>query len=264
MRNYLPRPLRGVIVLLPFLALGALADDTLTLENAGAYYAMGGVYTSPYGISVNGGSPIDLICDDFTTDIYVGQSWFAIPTTFAQLEAGTNPTGTPKFAPGGLDPAVTTPAVEIQDYATVAVLAAELMAQPSFGTEPAGEISFALWDVFDGTLLNSTTSDPYGPLTSTELSAAQGYLAGAQALVAGATSGGIVNLSQITVDGSSIAGMTIYTPNPLSASQEFVTVSMPEAPSLAVFAVYFLLGGGALLFFARRRTLRTSLLRIRS
>ena len=32
----------------------AWADDTLVLQNTGAGAAMGGVYTSPYGITVNG------------------------------------------------------------------------------------------------------------------------------------------------------------------------------------------------------------------
>lgn len=254
-RNYRPRPSLAVVLLLSLIASGAWAQDTLTLDNAGAYYAMGGVYTSPYGIAVNGASPVNLICDDFTTDVYLGESWSAIPTTFAELEAGTNPAGTPKFAPGGPDLSVTSTAAEVQDYGTVAVLAAELLSQPDYGTEAAGEISFALWDVFDNTLLGSPTSDPYGTLTSAELSAAQGYLTGAQALVASATNSatGYVTLSDISVGGGSINGMTIFTPSPLGAAQEFVTVSMDESPSAAVFGAYFLVGAGALLFFGGRR-----------
>jgi hypothetical protein len=212
----------------------------LTLENAGANYVMGGVYTSPYGISINGGSPVQLICDDFTTDISVGQTWTATVTTFAAIEAGTNPLGTPKFTP-----------VDIQNYATVAVLAAELMSLTNLASAQAGEISYALWDLFDPTLLTSTTN-PYGTITSGELSAAQAYLTGAQELVAGATTAGIVNLSQISIDGNSIEGMTIYTPNPKSAAQEFITVNVAEPPSLAVFGLD-LLGLGGLMLFARRR-----------
>lgn len=241
MRDYVPRPLRGVFLLVPCLAIGAWAQtDMLTLENAGANYVMGGVYTSPYGISINGGSPVQLICDDFTTDISVGQTWTATVTTFAAIEAGTNPLGTPKFTP-----------VDIQNYATVAVLAAELMSLTNLASAQAGEISYALWDLFDPTLLTSTTN-PYGTITSGELSAAQAYLTGAQELVAGATTAGIVNLSQISIDGNSIEGMTIYTPNPKSAAQEFITVNVAEPPSLAVFGLD-LLGLGGLMLFARRR-----------
>jgi hypothetical protein len=245
MRDYLPRPLRAVFLLLPGLAIGAWAQtDTLTLDNAGANYVMGGVYTSPYGISINGSAPVQLICDDFTTDISVGQSWTATVTTFAAIESGTNPPDTPKFTPA-----------DIQKYATVAVLAAELESLTNLASVQAGEISYALWDVFDPTLLNSTTN-PYGTITSGELSAAQNYLTGAEALVAGATTAGIVNLSQISIDGNAIEGMTIYTPNPKSASQEFVTVNVAEPPSLAVFGLDLLGLGGLMLFARRRRSLR--------
>jgi len=252
MRNYVLKPLQGVVVLLPLLAFGAWAQDTLTLENAGANYEMGGVYTSPYGISIDGGSPVNLICDDFSTDVDLGESWTATATTFAQLEAGTNPEGTPKFVPGVASPA------EIQEYATVAVLAAELLALPDYATEAAGEYSFALWDVFDNTLLDTPGSDPYGSLSGSELTQAQLDLTNAEALVAAATTAGIVNLSEISVNGSPIEGMTIYTPSPLTSSQEFVTVTMDEPHSAGMFAAYLLFGGAGLVFFGRRRLLRVN------
>jgi hypothetical protein len=239
---------------LPCLAIGGWAQDTLTLKNAGANYVMGGVYTSPYGISINGGAPVPLICDDFTTDISIGESWTAIPTTFAALEAGTNSPGTPKFSPATDPSVVPTLAAEIQDYAVTAVLAAELMSLPNQGTEQAGEISFALWDVFDPTLLNSTTSDPYGPLTTAELTAARAYLTGAESMVAGATSGGNVNLSLISIGGNSIEGMTIYSPSPASSSQEFLSVSMAEPSYPLVFGVDLLAMVGLIVVLRRRWT----------
>jgi hypothetical protein len=250
-QNHMPRSFRAALLLVPFWVVGAWAapEDTLTLVNVGPGNVMGGVYTSPYGISVDG-TTVPLICDDFTTDISFGESWQAIPTTFSAIQAGANPEGTPKFTP-----------MDIQNYATVAVLAAELMALPDTNdqtiSEELGEISYALWDVFDPTLLNSVNTG-FGTLTGGELSAAQGYLAGAQALVAGATSGGVVTLSKISINGSPIEDMTIYTPDPRSAAQEFVTVTMAEPPSLSVLIVYLLLGGGSLLFFGRRRIFETT------
>jgi hypothetical protein len=243
MRDY--RRLRGVLLLLPCLAIGAWAQtDTLTLENTGANNPLGGVFTSPYGISINGGTPVSLICDDFTTDISLGESWTATVTTFAAIEAVTNPPGTPKFTP-----------VDFQNYATVAVLAAQLMSLTNLASDQAGEISYALWDVFDPSLLTSTTN-PYGTITSGELSAALGYLSNAQTLVAGATNtSGIVNLSSITINGNALEGMTIYTPNPLSSAQEFVSVTVAEPPSPAVFGLD-LLGLAGLMLFARRRLVR--------
>jgi hypothetical protein len=212
---------------------------------------MGGVYTSPYGISINDATPVPLICDDFTTDISIGQTWTATQTTFAAIESGD---GTPKFTP-----------VDIQNYATVAVLAAELLAIPDDSVladaTALGEISYALWDVFDSGLLGPG-GDPFGTLSGDEVTAAQAYLTNAEALVAGATTGsgpGLrVDLSSISINGNAIEGMTIYTPNPTNASQEFISVTMPEPGTFPVLGVYLLFGAGGLLFLGRRRIFRTN------
>lgn len=247
MRRYMLRPLNGVILLLASLAPGAQAvQDQLQLVNAGAYYPMGGVYTSPYGVSINGAAAVLLICDDFTTDVTVGQIWTASVTSFADLQAGTNPAGTPTFNPGS--PA---PLSVIQNYATAAVLSAELMSLPSFASETAGEYSYALWSIFDTSLLNSTTN-AYGTLSGAELKAAQKDLSDAQAMVAGATTGNVVDLSKISIGGLSINGLTIYTPDPLFSSQEFLQVSMPEPSSHAVLAVDLLAIAGLIVVLRRR------------
>ena len=122
MRNHrLLRPSHAATLLVVCLSSIVWAQsDTLTLENAGAGYVMGGVYTSPYGVSINNSAPVSLICDDFTTDVSLGQTWTATVTSFAQIQAGTAPQGTPKF-----------PMNAIQNYATAAVLAAELISLPT-------------------------------------------------------------------------------------------------------------------------------------
>ncbi|MBZ5625335.1 MAG: hypothetical protein LAQ69_42540 [Acidobacteriia bacterium] len=235
--------MKGAIVLLACFAAGAFAaTDTLQLQTAGAGYVMGGVYTSPYGISINGGAPTLLICDDFTTDISLGQTWFATVTSLADLQAGT---GTPKFTP-----------VDIQNYATAGVLAAELMSLPNLYSEAAGEISYAIWGIFDTTLLNSM-SNPYGTITQKELDAAKQYLMNAENMVAGATTAGVVDLSKISINGQSINGLTIYTPsgpNGLNSSQEFLQVSMPEPSYPAVLAVDLLAVVGLMVVLRRRIT----------
>lgn len=140
------------------------------------------------------------------------------------------------------------------DYATAAVLAAELMSLPNPGTVEGGEISYALWDIFDPTLLGAPQDNPYGSLTSAELSTALGYLAGAESLVSAATNKatGLVNLNAISIDGNAIEGLTIYTPSPLSASQEFLHVSMSESPYPAVLGLDLLGVVGLILVFKRR------------
>src|SRR5262245_28542722 len=86
-----------VVLLISTGTIGSAATDTLKLVNAGSGYVMGGVYTSPYGVAIDGSpTPTLLICDDFETNVSIGQTWTAIPTTLADLQAGTNP-GTPKF-----------------------------------------------------------------------------------------------------------------------------------------------------------------------
>jgi hypothetical protein len=142
------------------------------------------------------------------------------------------------------------------DYATAAVLAAELLNLPGVGTssedpEAAGELSYALWAVFDAPLLTSTNTG-YGTLSTGELNAALNDLSAAQSLVNAATVGGVTTLSDISVDGASIASMTVYTPTPLASSQEFVTVSMPE-PSFSSTLVLDLLAAASLGLIFRRR-----------
>ena len=137
---------------------------------AGANAVMGGVYTSPYGISINGGPTALMICDDFTTDISVGLTWTATGTTLTQmsnssvagLKFATSPYSTTPGIVGG-------PANVAADYATAAVLAAQLISMPNVGTpaenaQVAGELSYALWGVFDTALLQDTSTG-YGNLT---------------------------------------------------------------------------------------------------
>lgn len=241
MRNWILRPLNGMIVLLGCLAASAFAQTVdMKLVNTGAGYVMGstGVYTSPYGISVNGGATTLMICDDFTTDIGINHTWTATVTTLAALQAGTEPSGTPKFDP--------TPNAQVYNYAVAAVLAEELVTTNP-ASETAGEFSYALWGIFDTTLLNSTVN-PYGTLTPSELAAAKLDLSNAQQVVAGVTDqNGVIDLSKLP-------NLTIYTPQPLTASQEFLQVSMAEPSYPAVLAVDLLAVVGLIVVLRRRIT----------
>jgi len=250
-----------------FLTLGAWAQDSMVLTGAGAWAAMGGVYTSPYGISVNG-VPTLLICDDYTTDISLGQTWTADATTLTTVDSGD--VGSLKFATApysttpGIVGATSTPpsgTTVAYDYATAAVLAAELLTSPGAGTsaentETVGELSYALWGVFDAPLLTSTNTG-FGTLSAAELAAANNDLSAAQALVTNATSGGVTTLSNITVNGAPIASMTVYTPiapNGLASSQEFITVAMPEASYPSILALDLLAAAGLGFALRRRRS----------
>jgi hypothetical protein len=234
----LPKPLSKAVLLLACLAPGALASVTLSLVNANANYPMGGVYTSPYNLSVNGGSPVQMICDDFLTDVSIGLTWPATVVNLSSMQGQTTAMTNLKFD-------TTNAQKQVYDYATEAVLAAELMSLGSFANETAGEISFAIWGIFDPVLMTSNPASGLGHLTSAELTAAQHYLDGARAVVDAATTGGVVDLSRLP-------RLTIYTPIVQSASQEFLLVAVGEAPLWVILAMD-LLSLMALLLFVRWR-----------
>jgi hypothetical protein len=216
--------------------------DNMTLTGVNAGYVMGGVYTSPYNVTVNG-TPMLLICDDFTFEIpSIPWSWTATTTDLSAL-----PSSTPRFNTGN----------EVYNYSVAAVLASELMSLPNLYSEAAGELSYAIWGIFDPVLLSNNPASGVGHLTSTELCAVTnancsagtppGYLDQARAIVDAATNNGTL---------SSLPQITIYTPinfPPGNNSQEFIGLTaMPEPSSLALLGLD-LLGLAGLVFFIRRR-----------
>jgi hypothetical protein len=236
---------------------GAFAASTLTLLNPpNNGDAAGGVYTSPYNISVDG-TPTQLICDDFTTDISVYEQWTASVTTLTDLTAGS--VSGLKFGNSGNEPSGTSllSTNTAQDYAIAAVLDAELMWTPNLTADQIAGYSFAIWDIFDSTLLQSTccgTSDPYGALTSQQWMDATTDLTVAEGLANTALSGGVYDLNNIVVDGQSIGSLTVYTPivPPGPNAQEFLKVTAPEASTPVLLGVD-LLGFLALAGFLRKR-----------
>lgn len=245
----------AVGALLAALVPGAVAQDAqMKLTGVNAGYVMGGVYTSPYAVTVtqNGVStPMLLICDDFLTNIpTIPYTWSATQTDIAQIENGTSPTGTPKFASAQQD--VT--------YATAAILASQLLAQPgNFYSAWAGQMSYAIWGVFDQVLLTNNPSSGEGHLGSSDLTAAQNYLIAAVNSATGATCAQLTcaedilsGKTQASVTGS-IPDLVVYTPNPLTASQEFLGIAMPEPGYPAILALDLLAAAGLIFAFRRRK-----------
>jgi hypothetical protein len=79
------RALLGLVAVAVMFALPAAAD-TVTLTGVGGNNS-GGVYTVPYYMSVNGGATQVVMCDDFTHDVQVGESWNARIIGFGDLAA---------------------------------------------------------------------------------------------------------------------------------------------------------------------------------
>jgi len=243
---------------------GAFADVNMTLTGVGLDGVMGGVYTSPYSMTVNG-TPMLLICDDFIFNIpYVGYQWTAETTSLSTLQAESSPSTSvnydqavgqtnPEGAPGTCT--FKCAQQQISDYETAAVLAAELLALPSYNTEEAGDLSYAIWGIFDPALLgldglSPPTGNEEGALSTTgcvgtipgcggDLGAANYYLQQAEGVVSG---------------GGTIPQLTIYTAVGSPNSQEFLGVSMSEPSYPAILALDLLAVAGLLLFFRRRRS----------
>jgi len=264
-----------IVAVLAVCTSGTFAQDvSMTLTSVTGDGIMGGVYTSPYSITV-GTTPMLLICDDFTYNIpTIPYSWTAQTTSLTSLQGETTPSTSVKFGetitqptpPSGLPGTCTSgdsacAKQQVLDYATAAVLAAQLMALGNYDSEEAGDLSYAIWGIFDPSLLTSNPASGEGALSKSgyvvpgidggDLGAAEYYLSQAQS---------IVNANALahggTVDLSLLPELTIYTPVGSPDSQEFLGVSMAE-PSYLSTLVFDLLGVGVLFVAFRRRLSRT-------
>jgi len=117
-------------------------DITLT---SGGPYVMNGVYVGPYSGTVNGQSA-QIICDDFSHDSYLNESWTANVTDFSNLASSSIPIWK------GAGNALTL-------YADAAWLATQMMSVPinqNTGTTE-GYLAYALWSLFNPNALNGLT-----------------------------------------------------------------------------------------------------------
>ncbi|HUK51918.1 MAG TPA: PEP-CTERM sorting domain-containing protein [Candidatus Binatia bacterium] len=171
------------LAMLMLAAATAASADSLTLVNGGNY-TMGGVYVGPYNFSgtINGQNvSLQLICDDFKSDVTTGETWnvnvSTVPSPFSTL-------GTPS---------------QYQQVSYLAELIFGLDPNSSGYGQTLGELQWAIWNVFDpGVGVTSGNPDPYGTLTSTQISAIQGYITQAQ--------------NNAGLPGNNYANLLVYTP----------------------------------------------------
>jgi len=203
------------------------ADVNMTLTGVGNNGALGNVYVGPYQGTI-GTVSTPIICDDFYDDSYFNEAWTAMASTFANLSQT-------KFG-----------SADSTQYEEAAWLAQQLVNPATTCPKTAncaGDIQFAMWQVFDNTGLNT----PFSLLTGNDLTNAQSWLHQAQ--------------TQSFYAGE-FSNVTIYTPVSCqlncggSLPQEFMVVSTPEPSEIALLGID-LSGVGALLFLvSRRRTNR--------
>jgi PEP-CTERM motif len=231
LRGLMRLSLRAITLMVFLLAAAGAASAsgiTLTL-NSGGSDVMGGVYVGPYSFTTTtGGDPstLQLICDDYSHEVYIGESWTANTSTLPTT--GTTTTGLQFSASSTLT-----------QYEEAAWLAQQIFALGPVTTSNAATIGFlqyALWDIFDPGA-SSGLYDPNGQVA---------YWLG-QAQTATANNCANCNFSDVV----------IYTPNSGSQipqgdglPQEYIgIVSTPEPGSL------LLLGTSLIGLFAFRRKL---------
>jgi hypothetical protein len=219
----------GMAVAVLCFAPCALGQVNINLTSAGNN-VMDGVYVGPYNATVNGTST-QIICDDFTDESYVGESWTANVTTLANL-SGT------KW--GGMSNATTL-------YDEAAWLATQMVSPTYSGNATqVGYLAYALWAVFQPAAVENWL----GANSSTWL-AVQAWLnsAGAQHFTPG-----------------EFANFFLYTPNmnypitcngggcPTAPPQEFFGfISTPDGGSTLMYVLISMLACFGAIWIRSRR-----------
>jgi hypothetical protein len=135
----------AVVVML----VASASADTIKLTGVGGN-AEAGVYTVPYYLSINGAPSVTVVCDDFTHDVVINETWtgsvfsfadLSDPLKFAQTRAGAS------IANGGLGLSLATAQ---QDYREIFWLFQQFLLSPApTGNVTAEHINFAIWAIFD-------------------------------------------------------------------------------------------------------------------
>jgi hypothetical protein len=222
------------------LASPSFADTSMTLTGVGDGATLGDVYVDPYTATVGGATNVSVICDDWSNNTYLNESWSA--TSLSATSVGTS--GTPMF---GNNQTL---------YNEVTYLASGLMANSTNPTDQT-EYSFAIWALTYGA--NGTVEESPAPLAYlAEYGSSSEYQA-TLVLICEAE-GGYCAANGLTYSGEgnyNSAGWEILTPVPGTSNpsadgtpQEFLTyVSTPE-PSTILMLVF---GIGGLLLLKRRQ-----------
>ena len=220
-----------------FLASSAFATTvSLDLTSPGSTVtgtnALDGVYVGAYTATINGVST-PVVCDDYTDESYVPEDWTAYVNTFSTLSDGQTKWGD-------------NPTLYEEAFWLV-----EQMYNPANSSE-VGELSFAIWGLFDSTALSDLQS-----YSTADYNIAENWLTQAE-----------MSSNYGSVD---TADFTIYTPDtsdsitcpgysngdcPDTPPQEFITYNAPEPSVAAILGADLLLFGFVLEVLRRRGILK--------
>ena len=214
-------------------APGFATTATMTLTGPGQNGMLNDTYIGPYVATINNVPNLQVICDDFVDNTYLNENWTVNVQTLPTI------TGT-DFASQGL-----------AKYEQAAWLSLQLLNPNSTCiagvTNCAGDIQFAIWQVFDST---PAAQAPFSYLSGKDLTSAQNWLTMAT--------------NHYNDPGIDYSAFSIFTPNqsyPITCSgqnctstppQEFIVVRTPEPPVLAILGTD-LSALGFLVFFLKRR-----------
>jgi hypothetical protein len=202
MKRTLVVTLLSAVVLFCIPSAAQATATTFTLTSAGNIVDHN-YYVGPYTASITGGSTLQIICDNFNTNVHIGLTWTAIANTFS------DPTFLSKVKLAGIS---TTGKSALQNYEAAAWLAEQILANLSNATK-VGDLQFALWAIF-----------------SSQAKGSAGFTAGAAADYQTAING-VYTTNQFS-------NVTFWTPNPSYASQEYITVTpVPEPSAVLLFGI---------------------------
>jgi len=220
------------------LALPAFGQVSITLtgvngSTSGSALNGEDVYTGLYYATVNGIADQEVICDDFTHNVTIGETWNAVAINTSAL----NSTNIRQTEFGG--------AIGLQGYAEVATLISEIYAlnnsTGAFGGQPVvsgTDLSEAIWDI--------TTPVPPGLTGSSPT---------ALALVTYVK--GLYKTDDSALAYLSTLNLWIMTPSPNSGPQEFWKDPPPPLPEGGAAPLYLFFAGlacfGAMCFSPRNQ-----------
>jgi len=239
------------------LAPNALATDTSITLTSVSGGSLGGVYTSPYIGTVGGQTGVDIICDDFVDNSYLGEGWTATvqsytiaPTDTAGSLSGVDFSGGYSVTKSGSTyslGASSTALTESAAYTTAAVLAIEILqAQQNSQQTAQNQLSFALWTLFAGPAVLTGSPEGLGGDTADQ-QAALNYLYSAENASSSAYAGATITVYDY-VQGTATGLCDGCAPPP----QEFLAVSMPEPSGLGLLGIDLFAVAGLMVAFRRR------------
>jgi hypothetical protein len=171
----------GCLIVLIATATVSLSANTITLTliNGGSN-VMGGVYVGPYNLTETNGStkfPVKLVCDDFKDEVFVGESWKVLASTFPTL-SNVKWSG------------------QTVNYEKVGWLIEQMFSPTnSSNARAVGDIQWAIWDIF---YPGASNNDPYGKVSSQDKTNIANWL----------------TLAQNNYASGNYSNLVIYTPIP--------------------------------------------------